>query len=136
MSTGFGIPLPSSKFVSPDGMISRDWYLFLSALLQSVGGPSVVNIITPSAGGSTPGGVPTTIELQTLIEDTPPSSLEALAALQAIDELRNTQQIGIDPRINDLMLMIDELRNNLDSALTSNQALRLRIETLEAQTLI
>lgn len=136
MSIGFSIPRPGVQFVSPDGTISRDWYMFLSALLQSVGGPSVVNITTPAAGGTTPGGVPTTIDLQTYLEDTPPSSIEALAALQAVDELRNTQQIGIDPRINDLMLIVDELRNNLDSALMSNQSLRLRIETLEAQTLI
>ena len=39
----YGIPRPESKFVSPDGNISRDWYLFLLSIFNSVGGATPVS---------------------------------------------------------------------------------------------
>lgn len=50
MALNFSMPRPESRLVLPDGTISRDWYLFIAALLQSVGGPAVGpdNGITPA----------------------------------------------------------------------------------------
>lgn len=42
MSLNFYIPRLGTPVIGPDGSMSREWYLFFSALLQMVGGPAVV----------------------------------------------------------------------------------------------
>jgi hypothetical protein len=49
----FGIPVPTSRFVTPDGMIDRQWYLFLNSLFGVTGGTTsgTVNQVLHGASG-------------------------------------------------------------------------------------
>lgn len=114
------IPHISSIIVKPDGTVSREWYLFLSALLQSVGGPAVT-----TGGGIAP------IDIHQQFEEYAVSSIESVQALLEIDELRNSQDRNLDPAIHDLTLALDELRNELAATRTDNQALRIFIDELQ-----
>lgn len=120
MPLNFGMPRPESILVKPDGTINRDWYLFLAAILQAIGGPAVG-----------PGGGVPPIDNQMQFEEYAVSSPEALSALAAVDELRN----AIATILNDgqsARVLFDELNNAL-SVVRIFQDYRNRIEDLENQ---
>lgn len=98
----YAIPNIGSKMVQPDGTVSRDWYLFLSAMLQTIGGPAVV-----TGGGISP------IDVHQQFEEYAASNIEAQEALRGVDELRNAGEKSSDTRTDELVRQVDELRNDL-----------------------
>lgn len=95
MAVNIAIPIISSRFLDQNQNVSRDWYLFLSTLLQLVGGPAVA----PGGGGVTPGDV------AEQFEEYPLSVPDAQEALRGVDELRN--------QFSSLLSSNTELRNLL-----------------------
>ena len=41
MTIPFATPKPTTKMVNPDGTITREWFLYFSTILQTLGGPPV-----------------------------------------------------------------------------------------------
>lgn len=118
----YAIPNIGSKMVQPDGSVSRDWYLFLSAMLQTIGGPTVV-----TGGGIAP------IDVHEQFEEYAVSSTEAQEALRGVEELRNAREAASDTRTNELVRQIDELRNELASSRNDVSQLRSLIEEISAR---
>lgn len=114
----YAIPRASSRIVAADGTVSRDWYLFLSALLQTVGGPAVT-----TGGGSEP------LDGVKQFEEYAATSLEAAEALRAVDELRN-ELASTRSDMQSLRRLIDELSAALATP-PQNDQLRSRVQSLE-----
>lgn len=104
-SLTFAIPNIGSKMIQPDGTVSRDWYLFLSAMLQTIGGPAVI-----TGGGISP------IDVHQQFEEYAASNIEAQEALRGVDELRNAGNKSSDTRTDELIRQVDELRTELASS--------------------
>lgn len=122
MALAFAIPRIESKFTTPDGSVSRDWYLFLSAVLQTIGGDNVV-----------PGGGIAPIDVQRQFEEYAVTSIEAVEAQRGVNELRAEMERGESPRIHDLLNIVDELRNELANSRSQNDRLYSLIEEQAAR---
>lgn len=102
MALNYAIPSAATPFLNENGEVRPSWYLFLSSVLQTIGGPAVI----PNNQGIQPA------DIQAQFEEYPISSTEALEALKAVDELRNeVAQARSDAQI--LRAMIDELQNSI-----------------------
>lgn len=122
MSLNFAIPRIESPIMGNGGVMSRDWYLFFCAVVQTIGGPAVT-----SGGGIAP------IEVQQQFEEYAVTSIEAAEALRGLAELRNEADRGESPKIHELLVMVDELRNELSVARSENNQFRNRIESIEGR---
>ena len=122
MALKFSTPNQGEPFLNSDGPVSTPGFLFLSAVLQTVGGPSVVG-----GGGIEP------ITIQQQFEEYAVSSPEALDAQRGVDELRNADRPQ-DAQIAPLMAAVDELRNELAYAKNEVQALRGVVDDLLSAT--
>lgn len=118
----YAIPNIGSKMIQPDGTVSRDWYLFLSAMLQTIGGPAVV-----TGGGIAP------IDVHEQFEEYAVSSIEAQEALRGIDELRNAREPTSDTRTDELVRQVDELRSELATSRNDTSQLRSLFEELSTR---
>lgn len=120
MNTNYtlGIPRPESRFVDDQGRISRDWFMFLSYLLQQLGGPQVTVSTSVTAN-----------DIQQQFEEYPLTNPDAVEALRGVDELRN----AIDSTRSELQ----SLRSALDDHTATLEAIRTvsdyrnRIELIE-----
>lgn len=99
----YSMPRPNSPISGPDGYISREWYMFLSSVFQSVGGPLV----------ATGGGIPP-IDVQKQFEEYPLTPPEGADAQRAVDELRNSTDRDQSPLLRELVAAVDDLKNNQD----------------------
>ena len=123
MTTGstsylLGMPRPESKFVDSEGRISRDWFMFLSYLLQQLGGPPVTTSVTVTAS-----------DIQQQFEEYPLTNPDAVEALRGVDELRNTID-STRSELQSLRSVLDEHTAALE-AIRSVTDYRNRIESLE-----
>lgn len=133
MSSILGMPRPESKFVDAEGRISRDWYFFLSYMLQQVGGPVVAPGVGVNSNGTStaiPGGGISPLEVQKQYEEYPLTNPDAEEALRGVDELRNAYEVRQDPLVHELSLSVDELRNEIAYSKNDAQALRSVIDDL------
>jgi hypothetical protein len=122
MALSFVIPRVESRMILPDGTMSRDWYMFLSALLQTVGGDDVV-----------PGGGIAPIDVQRQYEEYAVTSIEAVEALRGVEELRNADMRGIDGRVQEMRGQIEDLQQEIAKSLNQFNQLREQIEDLASR---
>lgn len=116
----YSIPFPNSPIDGKACYLSREWYLFLSSMFQSVGGP----VIT-SGGGIAP------VDVQKQFEDYPMPPTDGTDALRFVDELRNATDRDQSPLIRELVAAIDDLRNELSLSRNDAATLRNRVELIE-----
>lgn len=117
MALAYAIPRIESQIITNGGTMSRDWYLFFSALLQTVGGPDVV-----------PGGGIPPIDVQQQFEEYAITSTEAVEALRGVAELRSQVDHRESASIHALETAIEELRCELVAVRNSNDQLRAQLD--------
>lgn len=118
----FSIPSPRSQVVDENGIISKEWYLFLSAILQTIGGNNPV-----VSGGF---GISAT-ENQMLFEEFPITSIEGHQALVNVEELRADMQIP-QISIKELQTALEELKADLQLPQPSIKTIQTSIDELSA----
>ena len=128
MAIYFTLPRPEGQFLDSNGSVSREWLLFFSALLQSVGG---VNAVVPG-----PSGISTADNAQQF-EEYAVTSLEAVEALRAADELRNEVALSRASMSNldsiEALRAVDDIRNEIASSRVSLQYLQTQIDDFSVQ---
>lgn len=106
-------------FLSSDGTVSLPWFMFLSSMLQAIGGPAVG-----------PGGGAAPVDNTKQFEEYPLSNPDALEALRGVDELRNAiASISNDGQA--LRSIYDELNGAL-AGIRNLTDLRNRVDDVES----
>ena len=119
-SINLAIPTSASRFLDNNGTVSRDWYIFLSTILQAIGGQSV-----------SPGQPTTPVDNQMQFEEYPLSVPDAQEALRAVDELRN-ELSSVRSNYAALQTAVEEVIQLLPASINI-EPLRARIEAIEGR---